>query len=155
MYYKFLPPANEVWGKFVFTRVCDSVHRGEYLGRYPPGQVPPLGRYPHRAGTSPQHVHPPAGTPPLADACWDTVDKRAVRILLECILVLIWNSFKMLDWICTVNSGFSSESWTSTNLWQDSHFLKFSPLGVISDLLPVITLLKTTVSEPIQTCKQT
>ena len=45
---------------------------------------------------APMHVgiHPPwAGTPPgrytpLFSACWDTVNKRAVRIPLECILVL-------------------------------------------------------------------
>ena len=51
----------------------------------PPGQVHPVGRYP-RAGTPPLpgQVHPPsrAGTPP-----WQTFNKRAVRILLECILV--------------------------------------------------------------------
>ena len=28
------------------------------------------------------------GRPPLHNACWDTVNKRAVRILLECILVI-------------------------------------------------------------------
>ena len=48
---------------------------------YPPGQVHPVGRY-----------TPSAGTPPLArytpsNACWDTVNKRAIHILLECILV--------------------------------------------------------------------
>ena len=42
---------------------------------------PPLGRH-----------HPPGQTPPCTDtplgsACWDTVNKRAVRIPLECILV--------------------------------------------------------------------
>ena len=103
---------------------CLSVQRGgggEYLARYPPGQLPsrqvhPLGRY-----TSPRHVHPlgrythlgryppgqvhprqvhPLGryTPPGQvhplgrytphNACWDTVNKRAVRIPLECILVV-------------------------------------------------------------------
>ena len=61
---------------------CLSVHRGEYLGRYPPwqvhppwqvppqegtppGQVHPLGRYTHQAGTPHWQVHPSwAGTPP-------------------------------------------------------------------------------------------
>ena len=77
-------------------------------GTPPTGQVrPPLGW----AGTPPRQVHPQAGTPlgrytpsgqvhtprqvhthprqvpPPSSACWDTVNKRAVRILLECILV--------------------------------------------------------------------
>ena len=53
------------------------------LGRYPlaPGQVPP-GRYP------PGRYTPWVDTPPGHSACWDTVNKRAVRIPLECILVL-------------------------------------------------------------------
>ena len=43
----------------IFTPVCHSVHRGEYLGRNPPGQVHPP------AGTTPRQVHPPGpGTPP-------------------------------------------------------------------------------------------
>ena len=48
----------------------------------------PPGRYPPWADTPPGQVHPPPGryTPP-GNACWDTVNKRAVRILLECILV--------------------------------------------------------------------
>ena len=33
-------------------------------------------------------THPPPGsTPPFYSTCWDTVNKRAVRIPLECILV--------------------------------------------------------------------
>ena len=34
-YYGFLPPANEVWGKVIFSEVCveNSIHRGE--GCYP------------------------------------------------------------------------------------------------------------------------
>ena len=52
----------------IFAPVCHSVHGG--------GGVP-------QAGTPPGQVHP--------RACWDTVNKRAVRILLECILV--HNSF--------------------------------------------------------------
>ena len=77
-----------------------------------PGQVPPrqvsLGRYPlPRLVHSPRQVHPPrqvhlppgrytppgqvqparVGTPHGHSGCWDTVNKRAVRIPLECILV--------------------------------------------------------------------
>ena len=61
-------------------------------GRYTPQQVHPLegttpGRYtPHWAGSPPQAGTPPAGTTP-GNACWDMVNKWAVHILLECILV--------------------------------------------------------------------
>ena len=45
----------------------------------PPGQTPLPGQ------TPPVHaeIHPPPSV------CWDTVNKRAVRIPLECILVII------------------------------------------------------------------
>ena len=101
------------WGKVTFSEACvkNSVPRqvhppGKYtpgqdtpLGRYTPGQVhtppgqvhtTPQGRYTHPPGQvhTPGQVHAPlgrythprAGTPPL-------VNQRAVRILLECILV--------------------------------------------------------------------
>ena len=74
----------------------ESTWAGTPLGRYtssPPGQVPPRQVHP-LAGTPPRQVHPPgqihtpqAGTPPNGACC--TVNKRAVRILLECILVVI------------------------------------------------------------------
>ena len=57
----------------IFTPVCHSVHRGEYLDRYLPGQVQPPGPgTPPRPGTPPQtrytppdQVQPPGpGTPP-------------------------------------------------------------------------------------------
>ena len=92
----------------IFAPVCHSVHKGEYLGTYtpgsyipcplrqvhPPGQVYPLppqagrppGRYTPWAGTPSRAGTPPTGTPP-GNACWDTFNKREVRILLECILV--------------------------------------------------------------------
>ena len=52
---EFLPPANEVWGKVIFSVACvkNSVHKGEYLGRYPPGRYTPLGQ------VHPRAVHPP------------------------------------------------------------------------------------------------
>ena len=60
-----LPPANEVWGKVIFSVAC--VHRGEYLSRFPPGQVHlPWAGNPPWAGTLPRQVHPPPGTPPWA-----------------------------------------------------------------------------------------
>ena len=48
----------------------------------PLGQTP-LGRHPPPGQT------PPGQTPLLRSACWDMVNKYAVYILLECILVLI------------------------------------------------------------------
>ena len=95
----YLPPANEVCEGYVFTRVCTSVHRGEYLGRYPHrDQVHPP---PPGPGTSPLGPSTPPGTrytPPTLDQAHpreqcmlgDTDNKRAVRILLECILVLFY-----------------------------------------------------------------
>ena len=60
----------------------------------PPGQAPP-GQAPPWADPPPKGGSPRAGTPSpwagthLRSACWDTVNKRAVRIPLECILVLV------------------------------------------------------------------
>ena len=83
-------------------------------GRYtPPSRYIPLGRYPQRVQLPPGRYTPPAGTPPgqvhtpgryspgrytpqvgtpsgrypPGNACWDAVNKRSVRILLECTLV--------------------------------------------------------------------
>ena len=73
----------------------DQVHpRGT---RYiPPGLGTPQGtRYTPRPGTPSDQVHPPRpGTPhpPEQRKLGDTGNKRAVRILLECILVI----FKLL-----------------------------------------------------------
>ena len=80
----------------IFTPVCHSVHGqvhppGRYTPwnrytpqtRYPPGQVHPLGRYTPQVGTPPDQVHPLDQVHPPGD----TGNKRAVRILLECILV--------------------------------------------------------------------
>ena len=98
-HFVLLPPANEVWGKVIFSVACvkNSVHRrGEYLGRYTPcGQVQPRGQvhpprqvHPPWAGISPRQVHPPGQVHPREQCMLgDTGNKRAVRILLECILV--------------------------------------------------------------------
>ena len=130
--FQYLPPANEVWGKVIFSEACvkNSVHRvGECLTRPPRDQAgtlprtrqvhPPGTRQVHprdQAGTPPpgtRQVHPPgpgrytprpgrypprpgrytppdqAGTPPGPGRYTpprDTVNARAVRILLECNL---------------------------------------------------------------------
>ena len=81
------------FAKVMFSQVS-VCPQGGYLGRYPPP--------PPRAGTPPGQVHPQAGTPPPGQvppgrytpshsACWDTVNKWAVRIPLECILLYEWN----------------------------------------------------------------
>ena len=104
----FLPPATKLGQGYVFTGVCDSVHRGGVPDQVPPRDqvhppwdqvhpprpgTPPRTRYtplgpgtPPRDQVPPDQVHPPGpGTPPRDQG--DTVYARAVRILLECILV--------------------------------------------------------------------
>ena len=95
----------------VFTPVCHSVHRGGVClsacwdttppSRHPPDQTPPWSRYPPGAGTprtkyTPGTKYtPPNGTkytppsPPPGNRLRHTVNERPVRILLECILVLM------------------------------------------------------------------
>ena len=68
---------------YVFTRVCNSVHRGSasvHAGIPPGGTHPP----PPEAHTPPKH--PPGSTPP-GSRLRHTVNERPVRILLGCILV--------------------------------------------------------------------
>ena len=70
----FLPSATKLGQGNIFSSVCQEFcSQG---GSTPPGQVPPW------AGTS---RHPWAGTPP--GQVPPMVNERAVRILLECILV--------------------------------------------------------------------
>ena len=66
-----LPPANEVWGKVIFSEACikNSGHGGEYLGRYTPsgpGTAPRWGTPPGTRYTPQDQVHPPGTryTPP-------------------------------------------------------------------------------------------
>ena len=69
-----LPSTTKLQQGNVFTPVCHSVRSWGCLspqGRHPLADTP-LGR-----------------PPPLRSAYWDTANKRAVRILLDCILVLI------------------------------------------------------------------
>ena len=88
------PPANEVAGRLCFYSCLWFCSQG---GRVP-GQVPPragtpprrctpLGRY-----TPPGQVHPSPG-----NASSDTVNKRAVRVPLECILVT--NTITLCYWV--------------------------------------------------------
>ena len=74
---------NEVFEGYVLTRVCLStgVSAPLHAGIHPPPWQTPL--------VSP---YPPGQTPPLHSACWDMVNKRAVRIPLECNLVFVYFS---------------------------------------------------------------
>ena len=73
---------------FLHLSVSHSVHRGVsahcMLGYTPQVSTPwagtPLGRYPPGRYT-------PTGSYPLHSACWDTVNKRVVRIPMGCNLV--------------------------------------------------------------------
>ena len=78
----------------VFTPVCESFcSQGGCLPHtHPhPEQTPPWadtpGQTPLGRQTPPGQTHPWADTTPLCSACWDMVNKLAVGILLECILV--------------------------------------------------------------------
>ena len=113
-YNALLPPANEVWGKVIFSEACakNSVHGGAtWAGTHPgtrytfppgPGTPPLVGpgtppgtRYiPQDQVHSLDQVHPPTRYipqeqvhPPEQYMLGDTGNKQAVRILLECILV--------------------------------------------------------------------
>ena len=66
----FLPPGNEVCEGYVFTRVCHSVHSG--------GRAWQGGAW---QGVCATHI------PQQILRLRHTVNERAVRILLECILV--------------------------------------------------------------------
>ena len=113
----FLPPANKVCEGYVFTPVCHSVHRGGGgLPNPPPRCRPPPDADPLQMQTCHAHPHaypppsrcrppgcrpamhtpmhapppPPMQTPP-PPSCGilrDTVNKRAVHIILKCILVI-------------------------------------------------------------------
>ena len=68
----YLPPANEVCEGYVFTDVCLSTGGSTHtLSTRPPGMHAPQAH-------APLHARPPPR---------DALIERAVRILLECILV--------------------------------------------------------------------
>ena len=81
-------PANEVCEGCVFTSVCHSVHGGGgsvsvHAGIHPTGQTPPGQTNPGQ--TPPLVRHSRADSTPLRRYG----NKRAVSILLECILVIV------------------------------------------------------------------
>ena len=86
-----LPPANEVCEGYVFTGVCLST-RGDVCLWSRGVSATPLGRHPQADTPPDQTPHPTrhptrADNPPTPSEGSDTVNKRAVRIPLECILV--------------------------------------------------------------------
>ena len=83
---------------------CLSVHE-ECLPHCMLGYTPPRIRGRHPPGRHPL----PGQTTPWADsAYWDTVNKRAVRIPLECILVLLLNT--QSNHTETVGYGYNKKS---------------------------------------------
>ena len=108
---------SNYWQGYVFTSICDSVHRGDCgtpRADIPPADIP-LGRNPHQ-------THPPRQTSPLAATPTPgrhlpgrhppgRTLQRTVCILLECILFC-----GILGWISGVtirlpnNIGFSGGS---------------------------------------------
>ena len=108
-----LPPATKLGQGYVFTGMCDSVHKGGsasvHAGMHPPGadtlpgpcplgadtppgtDTPPGADTPREQtpprGDTPHSRHPPRSRHPPNSMLEDTVNARAVRILLECNLV--------------------------------------------------------------------
>ena len=102
----YFPAANDVWGNVMFLHPCVIVFTGVGLashmhhwsqshdqgGLHPGGICIQGGRCLHPGGGSAStvgglHLGGVGKTPPPPRALQDTVNKRAVRILLECILV--------------------------------------------------------------------
>ena len=94
---------------YVFTPVCHSVHGGVYLSACwdtPTDQAPPRTRHPlsgpppwtrHPPGADPPRTrHPPEETPPASRRLL----LRTARILLECILVILFHS---VSYTCSLN----------------------------------------------------
>ena len=90
-----LPPANEVCEGYVFTGVCLSTGgacvacgRGAYIARDRGGEACVAGGCAWLVACMAGGVHGMAGGACMPQQIpWDTVNERAVRILLECILV--------------------------------------------------------------------
>ena len=91
-----LPPATKLGQGYVFTGVCDSVHRGGVCISACWDTTTPLGADPPRSRHPPGIRHPPGAdtSPPAQSMLGDTVNTRAVRILLECNLVPIACNFQ-------------------------------------------------------------
>ena len=95
----FLLPANEVWGKIMFLHLSVILLTCQHaMGQTHTPQIPP-GRHPFGRNPPPRQT-PPGKHPPTLWILRNTVNKRAVRILLECIHVetndvaFTWNQFR-------------------------------------------------------------
>ena len=107
-FFNFYRPQRSCGQGYVFTCVCDSVHRGGLpqcmLGYHPSGSRPssppaadtpqeqaPQSRHPQSRHpleqTLPQSRHTPRADTPQESRLQHMVNERLVRILLECILV--------------------------------------------------------------------
>ena len=105
-----LLPASKLGQGYVFTGVCNSVHRGGCLPQCM------LGYHTPQEQTPPGRRHPPwEQTPPPAQSMLgDTVNAREVRILLECNLVFFLDETILIlkfhlplvldDWSCILGS---------------------------------------------------
>ena len=83
---------NEVVAKVMFLHLCAILFIGGGVSRQgePPRQE---GGTPPDQADPPGRENPPAGrTPPPGSRLQNTVYERPVRILLECILVMIWHN---------------------------------------------------------------
>ena len=78
-----LPPATKLRQGNVFTLVCHSVH-GQGVAYTTPGADTPPTEQMHPRGAD---IPPRSRPPPAQCMLRDTGNKRAIRILLECILV--------------------------------------------------------------------
>ena len=118
----FYSPPQRSWGKVMFLQACvilftgggsASVHAGIPSppgSRHPQEQTPqedapPQSRLPGNRHP-PQSSHPPGADPPPQSMLGDTVNARAVRILLECnlvpgIVISLTNMFKIYFLIIT------------------------------------------------------
>ena len=88
----FLPAATKLGQGNVFTGVCDSVHGGDQADtprdERPPDQADPPPPGPGRPRQTRQTLPDQADTPP-GSRHQHTVNEQPVRILLECILVIL------------------------------------------------------------------
>ena len=98
VYFTLLPPANEVCEGCVFTSVCLSTGWGvsapvhAWIHPWDKRQTPADQRQTPTSPWDDRQTHPPGGDtlPPAQCILGDTGNKRAVHILLECILVVLY-----------------------------------------------------------------
>ena len=128
--------SGSMWQGYVFRHVCDSVHGGGvsasvHAGIPPSGSRPPRSR-PPRADTPQAQTFPQSRPPPGADTpnpqCMlgDMGNKRAVCILLECILVssLKW-CYIFLIYVFALEIKVLLQRSFTLSVWQSRCFSKW------------------------------